>query len=276
VTGLKSWNVNAVRVPLNEDCWLGINGVASSLGGASYQSAIMGFVSMLRSSGMYVILDLHWNAPSTTLAKAQQPMPDQDHAPAFWQSVAMAFQSDMGVIFDLYNEPYPDNNSDSTAAWTCWRDGGNCPSVSFPVAGMQSLLMTVRMTGAKNVVMLGGVQYANALSQWLAYEPTDPLSNVAASTHIYKGQVCSDMTCFTSKLAPVAAKVPLVTGELGEGDCAEAFVDSYFTWADSAGVSYLGWAWNVQSCGGFPALITDYTGTPTAFGQGFKTHLLSL
>ncbi len=26
VTNMKAWNINAVRVPLNEDCWLGING----------------------------------------------------------------------------------------------------------------------------------------------------------------------------------------------------------------------------------------------------------
>ena len=273
VTPMKTWNINAVRVPLNEDCWLGINGVAAGLGGAPYQSALTAFVQMLRSNGMYVILDLHWSAPGTTLAKSQMPMPDQDHAPAFWQSVATAFMSSDGVVFDLFNEPFPDDNNDSTAAWTCWRDGGTCSSVTFPVAGMQSLVTTVRNTGANNVIMLGGVQYANALSQWLTYEPTDPLSNIAASTHIYEGQVCASVSCFTSTLAPVAAKVPLVTGELGEGDCAEAFVDSYFAWADPLGISYLGWAWNVQSCTSFPALITDYDGTATAFGQGFMTHL---
>jgi endoglucanase len=273
VMPMKAWNINAVRVPLNEDCWLGINGVSASLSGSAYQSAISAFVQMLRSNGMYVILDLHWNAPGTTVAKGQLEMPDEDHAPAFWESVATAFKSQAGVIFDLYNEPYPDNNQDTTAAWTCWRDGGSCPSVSFPVAGMQSLVTSVRSTGATNVILLGGVQYANALSQWLTYEPNDPLSNLAASTHIYHGQVCSSVSCFNSTLAPVAAKVPLITGELGESDCAETFVDSYFAWADPLGVSYLGWSWNVQDCSGFPALITDYSGTPTAFGQGFKTHL---
>jgi endoglucanase len=273
VTPMKAWNINTVRVPLNEDCWLGINGVAASLSGSTYRSAITTFVNMLRSNGMYVILDLHWNAPGTTVSMGQLDMPDQDHAPAFWQSVATAFKSQAGVIFDLYNEPYPDNNQDTTAAWTCWRDGGSCPSVSFPVAGMQSLVTTVRNTGATNVILLGGVQYANALSQWLTYKPNDPLSNLAASTHVYAGQVCSSVSCFNSTLAPVAAQVPLVTGELGESDCAQTFIDSYFAWADPLGVSYLGWSWNIQSCGSFPALITDYSGTPTAFGQGFKTHL---
>jgi hypothetical protein len=29
----------------------------------------------------------------------------------------------------------------------------------------------------------------------------------------------------------------------------------------------------VQNCSSFPALITSYAGAPTAFGQGFMTHL---
>jgi hypothetical protein len=273
VMPMKAWNINVVRMGLNEDCWLGVNGVPSNVSGTAYQSAITTFVQMLRMNGLYVILDLHWSAPSTTLAMSQQPMPDADHTPAFWQSVAGAFMGDLGVVFDLYNEPYPDNNQDTTAAWTCWRDGGTCPGVSFPVAGMQSLVTAVRGTGAQNVIMLGGVQYANALSQWLAYEPMDPLSNLAASTHIYKGQVCSSASCYNMNIAKVAAKVPVVTGELGENDCAHTFVDDYFSFADPLGISYLGWAWNRQDCSGYPALITDYAGTPTAFGQGFMMHL---
>jgi hypothetical protein len=273
VMPMKAWNVNTVRLGLNEDCWLGINGVASKVGGMAYQSAITAFVQMLRANGLYVIVELHWNAPGSTLAMSQQPMPDADHATDFWKSVAGAFMGDLGVLFDLYNEPYPDNNQDTTAAWTCWRDGGTCSSVSFPVVGMQSLVTTVRAAGARNVILLGGVQYANALSQWLAYEPMDPLGNLGASTHVYQGQVCASASCYNSTIAKVAAKVPVVTGELGENDCAHAFVDSYFAWADPLGISYLGWAWNAQDCSGFPALIKDYTGTPTAFGQGFMMHL---
>ena len=35
---MKTWSINAVRVPLNEDCWLGINGVKPQYGGAAYRS----------------------------------------------------------------------------------------------------------------------------------------------------------------------------------------------------------------------------------------------
>ena len=34
IKAMKSWKINAVRVPLNESCWLGINGVEPSLSGA--------------------------------------------------------------------------------------------------------------------------------------------------------------------------------------------------------------------------------------------------
>src|SRR5262245_49905326 len=60
IDAMKAWHINAVRVPLNEDCWLGINGVPVASSGAPYQAAIRAYVSLLEQNGMYVILDLHW------------------------------------------------------------------------------------------------------------------------------------------------------------------------------------------------------------------------
>src|SRR6516162_1110859 len=40
VTAIKSWNVNAVRVPLNEACWNGESYVNSAYAGANYISAV--------------------------------------------------------------------------------------------------------------------------------------------------------------------------------------------------------------------------------------------
>src|SRR5690242_4184621 len=34
VAAIAAWGVNTVRVPVNEDCWLGINGVPAQFGGA--------------------------------------------------------------------------------------------------------------------------------------------------------------------------------------------------------------------------------------------------
>lgn len=278
VSPMKAWGVNTVRVPLNEDCWLGINGVAAAVGGTSYQQAIAAYVQTIRANGMYVIVDLHWNAPGTTLATAQQPMPDADHAEQFWISVAGAFKSDQGILFDLYNEPFP-NEQNPQDPGPCWLNGCSLSdwkgySGAAMAVGFQQLVNDVRnVAGATNVIMAGGWAYASDLSGWLANEPKDPLGNLAASFHTYNFTGCNTASCWTDTVGQVAAVVPVVTGELGENDCAATYVDSFFAWADPLGISYLGWAWNTASCGSFPSLITSYTGTPTAFGQAFMAHL---
>ena len=49
IEAMVSWHINAVRVPLNESCWLGINGVDPSLGGAAYRAAIHEYVRRSRT-----------------------------------------------------------------------------------------------------------------------------------------------------------------------------------------------------------------------------------
>ena len=268
IAAIASWHVNAVRVPLNEDCWLGINGVNPSYGGANYRSAIGAYVSRLHAAGLIVVLDLHWNAPGTTLALGQQVMADADHSPAFWSSVASYFLNDHAVVFDLYNEPHD-------ISWACWRDGCTT-SGGWQAAGFQSLVNAVRATGATQPVLVGGNGWAGDLSSWLTYRPTDPAQQLAASVHVYNFSGCTTQSCWAANISPVAAVVPVVSGEIGENDCAHSFIDTYMAWADSAGVSYLGWTWDTWDCKSGPALISSYDGTPTAFGIGLRDHLASL
>lgn len=277
VNNMLAWGINSVRVPLNEDCWLGINGFpANNHTAAQYQSDIVNWVNLLNANGLVVILDLHWNNSGTNQSTGQQMMPDLDHAPAFWTSVATTFKSNSSVIFDLYNEPHD-------VSWSCWLSGstapqsGACSSVGFAVAGMQTLVNTVRSTGATNVLMLGGLAWSNDLSQWLANKPGDPQNNIAASAHIYNFNACSNTSCWDSQIAPVAAQVPVVMGEIGENDCASGFISGLMSWADAHATGYLGWTWTASgNCGGTPALISDWNGTPTGFGAGYKSHLLAL
>ena len=276
VQAIAAWHTNAVRVPLNEDCWLAINGVNPAYSGAIYQQAIAKYVNLLNQYGLVAILEMHLNAPGTQQATGQEPMPDADHAPAFWTSVANYFKTNSSVIFDLYNEPYPDYNRDTTAAWTCWKVGGTCAGVPFQAAGMQSLVTTVRKTGARNVIMLGGVTYAGSISRWLAYKPSDPTGNLAAAWHVYNFGSCVTTSCYNSMAAPVAQKVPLIAGEIGENDCAHGFIDPLMAWLDAHNAAYLGWTWDTWNCNSGPALITDYNGDPTNFGVGLKNHLAAL
>jgi len=208
----------------------------------------------------------------------QKPMPDAAQAIPFWTSVARAFKGNDAVIFDLFNEPFPDQATGSeTAGWQCWLSGGSCPGIGYQVAGMQSLVNAVRSTGARNVLMLGGLAWSNDLTQWLANKPTDPDHNLAASWHSYNFNTCSNKTCWLSQVAPVIAKVPVIAGEIGENDCASGYIHPLMRWMDHRHASYLAWAWNADfNCNSGPGLVSSYTGTPTAYGKGYRAHLRRL
>ena len=240
-------------------------------------------------------------------------MPDQDHSPAFWQSVASTFKDNPAVVFDVFNEPYdptdPRSGDDlapqDKVTWNCWDtgtqngpeggppcltsayDGNGVKTSPYQVAGMQTLVSTIRAAGATQPVLVGGLNYSNDLSQWATHAPDDPLNQEAASFHNYMGQSCDNVDCWNSVIAPVAANVPVVTGEFDQdvAPCpASNFDNEYMQWADQHGVSYLAWGWIVllpeeikaEGCSAF-YLITDYNGTPASpNGTNLRAHLATL
>jgi hypothetical protein len=283
VAAMRAWHANAVRIPLNEGCWLGLYTSANDPGavgdpsqfeGQAYQDAIESYVSLLHAKGMAAILSLSaLDAPDGT---SVPPMADAANAPAFWSSVATAFKADPGVVFDLYNEP-------NTIGWSCWLSGCSVSTSAgtYQAAGMQALVTAVRSTGATQPIMLGGLKWSSNESGWLTHEPVDPDHQLVVSFHNYLSQGgCNSASCWHTTLSALLKVVPVVTGESGEYDCAQAYVDGYMAWADQHDVSYLGWAWDATSsgwtCGGGPSLIKSYDGTPTAYGRGLKQHLASL
>ncbi|MDQ1743110.1 MAG: endoglucanase [Pseudonocardiales bacterium] len=289
VSAMKSWGINAVRVPLNEACWNAESYVTAADAGTNYINSIKSYVSLLNSNGLVAILDLHWTdgaytgpsaGCSSAQATCQKPMPDAAQAIPFWSSVAATFGGNDAVIFDLFNEPYASraDNNNSAEGWQCWATGSPCTGISYPVAGMQQMITAVRGAGANNVIMLGGEEYSNDLTGWLQYEPTDPDHNLVASWHSYNFNSCSSQSCWTSQVAPVIAQVPVVAGEIGENDCAGSYINPLTAWLDSQNTSYLAWAWNADfNCSSGPGLVTDYVpGDPTAYGAAYKAHLASL
>jgi endoglucanase len=282
VQAIASWGANAVRIPLNESCWLNINGAPPEYSGAAYHNAIASYVSTVQAAGLVPILELHWSGAGKKMATGLQPMPNRDHSITFWQQVANAYRSNTGVIFDLHNEPYPDDNGDTVAAWHCWKNGttpGNeadCPGsgLRYQAAGMQELVNAVRGTGATNPIMLGGVQYSNALSRWLAYKPQDPTGNLIAAWHVYNFNICNNTACYDATAGPVAAQVPLIAGEIGQNDCGSAMFTTLMNWLDAHNAGYLAWTWNTwgSACASL-SLITDFAGNPTSYGRVYRDHL---
>lgn len=261
---LQSWRVRVVRLPLNEDCWLGINGVPPQFGGPLYQLAVAKTVSQFLSLGLYVILDLHWSAPGTTPATGPSEMPNRDHSIAFWKSVATAFGSNTRVIFDLFDAPTPSGSWNDTQTWKCWQLGSpSCTSTAYSMAGMQELVTAVRSTNAQNILMVGGVDGANSLSAFLQFIPLDPLNQIAASWHTKEVAGCSSSACWNQFIAPVRARVPVIAGSIAGYACSSRTLRSLIPWLESKAISYVAWTWNTYTCidSRGPPLISMYNGT---------------
>jgi hypothetical protein len=142
---------------------------------------------------------------------------------------------------------------------------------------MQQLVDTVRATGATNLLLLGGVEYSNALSQWVAYKPVDPLNNLAAAWHVYQGNACSDSACFDDIAGPVASAFPIVATEIGDTSCDGRFMTTVMRWLDAHAQSYTAWTWNTWGACSTYSLVTDSSGTPNgAYGLAVQSHFLSL
>jgi len=273
IKAMKTWHVNAVRLPLNETCWLGINGVPSHLSASAYRAVVREYVELLERAGLYVILELQWAAPGEHWGTGLIPLPDADHSPAFWRSIATEYRDDRSVLFDLFNEPHD-------VSWHCWAVACQVYDQWFgwyQAASMPELLSAVRSTGARQPVLLGGLDWARDLGEWLLYRPVDPANALVASNHTYDYKPCYRLC--RAVLVKIARRFPVVTGELGETDCLRRYVNPYMQWADRNDVSYLGWTWNTGGrwdCSGGPALINDYDGSPTRYGVGLRKHLRRL
>ena len=131
------------------------------------------------TAGLDVVLDLHWSDSGVfdnclvNKGCEQQRMADVNSL-TFWSEVATRYQNDGRVMFELYNEP-------NQVSWSAWKSGG--PANGFQAVGMQQLYDTVRATGAQNLVLIGGLDWAYDLSG----VPANRIAgyNIAYATHPY-------------------------------------------------------------------------------------------
>ena len=70
------WHVNTVRVPLNQDCWLGEDGLPAFGRVSGYRAAVRRWVTTLHRAGLAVVLDLHWSGPAGVVADGLRALPD--------------------------------------------------------------------------------------------------------------------------------------------------------------------------------------------------------
>lgn len=296
---IRDWGANTVRLPLNQDCWLGTRGAPVSdqyqeRTVEGYRAQVHGFVTALNRAGIVVILDLHSRKRIGQPEFGNLAMPDSESI-AFWTSVATAYHDNPSVLFDAFNEPYSRYSAGGQdflfdLTWPCWRDGGcqapveddqsaSMGQVTFPVQGMAAVVSTIRDAGAEQPILLGGLDYANDLSHWLEFAPDD--DQLIAAFHSYDFKACKDEACWDDVLGPIAETVPVLTSELGarnpakgpEKGSEEGYVDSYLAWADEHSLGALFWVWADHPADPM-ALVTDESGRPTAYGRQARTWLL--
>ncbi len=208
IASMADWGINSEMITLNEDCWLGINGVPAAYSDSNgaptagcsaaqcpYANAIENLVNTDETHGIYPVISLFALAPGTTQASGHIALADNSHAPLFWEEVADFFKGDPYVTFRLEQEPTLGAGSESN--WQCWAQGdasygtasdktpptaptstGNpdkCQSpglTSYQAVGMQSLVNIIRGTGAANMITVPGLGYANMLSCGPTTSPT--------------------------------------------------------------------------------------------------------
>jgi hypothetical protein len=310
-TKIAAWKANIVRLPLNEDTWLGLTvtgipGNTIALNGTGYQAQVKAAVAAANAAGLYVILDLHWTAPSNFAANTQNPFLDSDNSINFWTSVANAFQNNPAVMFELFNEPFvcpksqgaqcsgpssinPNqalaNGGTESYYWglSSGTYGGSLQQAAYTYTGpgYQQVITAIRNTGATNVIICGGNSYDADLTWWTSNPVTDPVNHLAAALHQYSSSypytVTSNLTALNAMLDPITKNVPLIMTELGDevGSNPAPFAAAALAWIDSKGYSVTAWTWNPW--GGDNTLIQNTTSyTPTVgLGQTYYNWIFN-
>jgi hypothetical protein len=284
---MRSWGTNLVRIPISQTFWV----PGTKQYNETYKPRVIDAVRKARATGMAVLVDLHaadrgnWNYDKTPDG---QQMPDSNISIPFWKDVAETFKNDGGIIFELYNEPHD-------ISWSVWRNGGTVATGPMydggPVAegyqavGMQTLYETVRAAGAKNVVLVNGLHWGFFLDGIPQYRLTG--YNVMYGAHPYDWPDKQPET-WEGGFGFLSATDPVVVSEFGAYDCSRLFYyNAVLDYADKKGLSWIAWAWwtppdvsanytaaqrQYDICK-FPALITDWGGTPSPSGQIIKARL---
>jgi enterochelin esterase family protein len=277
-TAVKDWRANVVRLPLSQDRWFG-KAPEQTDGGTAYRALVRKVVDACADRGAYVILDLHWSGRGEWGKDiGQHKLPDENSV-AFWKDAAAAYKDHPAVLFGLYNEPHD-------VSWDTWLNGGDVTEQerkdnaekTYRGVGMRRLLDTVRATGAKNVVVVGGLDWSYDFSGILDNRRlADPQGRgVIYDNHAYpfKGETVEK---WVARMEKATATLPVLVGEFGSdpkggaGLSGEEWVRAVL--AALKGHDWDWTAWDLHPAAG-PTLISDWDYTPTPhFGVWVKQAL---
>jgi endoglucanase len=214
---IDDWHVNHIRLPVSQDRWFG-KAPEQNDRGKAYRALVDEVVNLCASKGVYIMLDLHWSDTGVWGEQiGQHSMPDENSA-AFWKDLASVYANHPAVIYDLYNEPHD-------VSWDIWLNGGQITErpnrrrqtpKTFMAVGMQQLLDTVRQAGAKNLVVIGGLDWAYDFSCILeGRQLKDSTGNgIVYANHCYNNKNQAVET-WIANMEKAAKRFPIIISEFG-------------------------------------------------------------
>lgn len=274
IVAVEDWHANVVRLPIKDDYWYGRGEGKHQQtdGGAAYRAQVDAIVTAVANRGAYLVLDHH-------RYRAVRP----EHL-TFWRELAESCKNHPAVLFDIINEPHG-------ISWDVWKNGGEVTekakiivdesaflteaekqkTVSFQSPGMQKLVNEIRKTGAENLIIAGGLDWAYDLSGILnGFALEDPDGNgIMYATHVYPWK-----HGWQKAFLDAAARYPIFMGEVGADEQKMGFIpleaqEDPATWVpDMLGViqqyrlNWTGWSFHGWAT---PRMILDWDYTPTPF-----------
>ena len=265
------WSVGVIRLPICQDRWMGYAPTdwSGPDNASTYQHEVDEVVNAASAVGAYVVVDMHWSDEGVWGQNlGQHEMPDENTATA-WSSVAAHYANNPAVLFDAYNEPHDVN-------WGTWLSGGwvsEGPGYESP--GMQGIVNTIRATGANNVILVGGLQWAYDLTGVMnGYAISG--SNIMYSAHVYPWKSNWDQY-----VTVAAGSYPIFVGEFGadsdsNGNNPGGWMNDLTGWMDAHG--YSGAAWSsfpdngasaTYASGNGPFVFNDWTFSLTSWDGAY-------
>jgi len=167
-----SWGANTIRFQVSQP---GLD-FTDPLYSDSYLDRVAAAVALAHAHGLAVILSVQDQDGLGGGTRHPQP---SDATIRDWQALASRFNADPDVMYEMFNEP---QNRATPAGWSVWRDGGPPEgNQGVPAVGHQNVLDAIRATGANNLVLADGAQYAQLLDGLPPLD--DPLGQIAYAVH---------------------------------------------------------------------------------------------